>query len=307
MRPLSSIDARPVAGTDGATLVFWSPDGRSIGFVTGDTLKRLDLASGAAVTICKVPNLIGLFATWSPSGEILFATVSGVALYRVTTAGGDAAVFVKLDPSRDEIKIAFPSFLPDGKRYLYVARHRDGASSLMLGESGRDPRVVMPIESNAQYVEPGVLVFAKGGALVAQSFNASTGLLTGEPFAIAESVRFFMSTSVAQFSTSPNGSLVFQSHANRSRLAWLDRSGRELGTVGSPGDYLEVRIDPAGRSALASRTLPATGTYDVWSFDLERGTETRVTLDDAFTEIESITVPGGDAMVFTAARGPPAV
>jgi Tol biopolymer transport system component len=223
----------------------------------------------------------------------------------VSTAGGDAAVFVKPDPSLDEFRVAFPSFLPDGNRYLYLVRHHDGSSLLMLGESGRAPRVVMPIESNAQYVEPGMLVFARGGALVAQSFNPSTGKLAGEPVAIADSVRFFLSTSAADFSVSPTGSLVFQSHADRSRLAWLDRSGRELGTVGSPGNYLDVRIGLAGRTALASRRLPATGTYDIWSFDLDRGTETRVTLDDAFTEIEGISVPGGDAMVFAAARGGP--
>jgi Tol biopolymer transport system component len=127
--------------------------------------------------------------------------------------------------------------------------------------------------------------------------------VAGEPFAIAESVRFFLSTAAAQFSTSPNGALVFQSQANRSRLAWLDRSGREVGKVGSPGDYLDVRIAPGGHAALASRTLPATGTYDIWSFDLDRGTETRVTFDDAFTEIEGLIVPAGDAMIYVAARG----
>jgi hypothetical protein len=284
-------------------MVFWSPDARSIGFVTGDTLKRLELASGAAVTICKVPSRIGLYGTWSRSGEILFASIEGDALYRVSTAGGDAAVFVKPDPSRDEYKVTFPSFLPDGHRYLYLARRRDGSSFLMLGDSGRPPSVLMPIESNAQYVEPGWLVFARGGALVAQSFNASTGQVAGDPVAIAESVRFFLSTSAAAFSASPSGSIVFQSHVDRAHLAWLDRSGREVGTVGSPGNYLDVRIAAGGRGALASRTLPATGTYDIWSFDFDRGTETRVTLGDAFTEIEGIMVPGGHAMVFAATRG----
>ena len=302
MRRLSSIDARPVAGTDGATSVFWSPDSRSIGFFAGDMLKRLELTSGAAVPICKVPGRIGLYGTWSSTGGILFASVAGDAIYRVATAGGEAEAFVKPDASRDELRVSFPSFLPDGKRYLYVARHRDGASFLMLGEDGSAARVIMPTESNAQYVEPGMVVFAKGGGLFGQSFNASTGQVSGEPFAIAESVRFFLTTTAADFSTSPNGSLVFQSHADRSRLAWLDRSGRELGTVGSPGNYLDVRIDRTGRAALASRKLPATGTWDVWSFDLDRATETRVTLDDAFTEIEGITAPGGDTMVFVAAR-----
>jgi serine/threonine protein kinase len=303
IRPLSSIDGKPVPGTDGATAVFWSPDARSIGFVSGDTLKRLELASAVAVTICKVPNRIFRYGTWSPNGEILFSSVEGEGLYRVSTAGGDAAVVLQPDRARDEYRVSFPWFLPDGKRYLYLARHRDGKSFLMIGERGTPSRVVMPTESNAQYVEPGLLVFARGGALVGQSFNAATGQVAGEPFALAESVRFFLSTSVAQFSTSPNGSVVFQSHADRSRLAWLDRSGREVGTVGSSGDYLDVRIGPGGHPALASRTLPATGTYDIWSIDLDRGTETRETFDDTFTEIEGIVVPGGDAMIFAAARG----
>jgi Tol biopolymer transport system component len=173
----------------------------------------------------------------------------------------------------------------------------------MLGDRGGASREVMPTESNAQFVEPGTLVFARGGALVAQSFDPSTGKVAGEPSPVAASVRFFFTTSIADFSASPNGSLVFQTHADRSRLAWLDRSGRELGTVGSPGNYLDVRIAPDGRAAITSRALPATGAFDIWSIDLERGSETRLTLDDSLTEIEGIVVPAGDAMVFAAARG----
>jgi Tol biopolymer transport system component len=298
MRPLATIEAKPVTGTDGASVVFWSPDGGSIGFVSGDKMKRLELASGAAVTICSVPTGIGIYATWSRRGEILFATINGEAIYRVSTAGGEATALVKIDPSRDEVRVAFPSFLPDGNRYLYLLRHRDDTSVLMLAEPGSAPRTVVPIESNAQYVEPGTLVFARGGALVAQSFDASTGKVAGEPVAIAASVRFFLTTAAAHFSTSPNGSLVFQSQNDRSRLAWLNRSGLEVGTVGSPGTYLDVRLAPSGRTALASRTLPATGTFDIWSIDLDRGTETRVTLNDIATEIEGIVVPGGEAMFF---------
>jgi eukaryotic-like serine/threonine-protein kinase len=303
MRSLSSIDAKPVAGTENASVVFWSPDGQSIAFVAGDTLKRLELASGAAVTICKVPAQVGIYGTWSRSGEILFATIDGDAIYRVSTAGGEAAVFLKPDAASDEYKVSFPSFLPDGNRYLYLARHSDGGTVLKLGESGKDARVIMPIESNAQYVEPGILVFAKGGALVGQPFNVSTAQVGGEPFAIAERVRFFLSTSAAAFSASPNGALVFQSHDDRSRLAWIDRTGREVGTAGSPGKYLELSIARDGRTALASRTLPSTGTFDIWSLDLDRGTETRLTLDDAFTEIEGVMTPAGDTMIYAAARG----
>lgn len=303
MRALSSIEAEPVAGTENVNSVFWSPDGGSIALVVGDTLKRLELASGSAVTICKVPNQIGLSATWGRNGDILFATIEGGAIFRVHTSGGEAAVLVKPDTAKDEVRVAFPSFLPDGNHYLYLARYSTGSANLMLGEIGKDPRVIMPTESNAQFVEPGTLVFAKGGALVGQAFNPATAQVSGDPFTIAETVRFFLSTSAADFSVSPNGTVVFQSHDDRSRLAWIDRTGREVGTAGSPGKYLQLNITRDGRTALASRTLPSTGTFDIWSLDLDRGTETRLTLDDAFTEIEGALTPAGDAMIYAAARG----
>ena len=303
MRALSSIEAKPVAGTDNANSVFWSPDGRSIALVVGDTLKRLELASGTAVTICKVPIQIGLAATWGRNGDILFATIEGAAIFRVPTSGGEPAVLVNPDAAKDEVRVAFPSFLPDGNHYLYLARYSTGKANLMLGEIGKDARVIMPTESNAEFVEPGTLVFAKGGALVRQAFNPATAQVSGDPLAIAETVRFFLSTSAADFSVSPNGTVVFQSHDDRSRLAWIDRTGREVGTAGSPGKYLELSITRDGRTALASRTLPTTGTFDIWSLDLDRGTETRLTLDDAFTEIEGAMTPAGDAMIYAAAHG----
>ncbi len=174
----------------------------------------------------------------------------------------------------------------------------------MLGESGKDPRVIMPIESNAQYVDPGTLVFAKGGALVAQSFNASTGQLAGEPFAIAESVRFFL-RQLPPISPRRRTDRWCFSLMSIDR-GWHGSTGPGASSGPSARQGLSRRAHrPAGQAALASRTLPATGTFDIWSFDLDRGTETRVTLDDAFTEIEGITAPGGDAMVFAAARGTP--
>ena len=305
MRGLSSIESTPIAGTEGARSVFWSPDARAIAFFVGDTLKRLDLDSGAAVAICKVPSGGGVTGTWSREGQILFAAVGGDAIFRVSTAGGSAIVEVKPDPARDEVGVSFPFFLPDGRQYLYLAKHRDNSGALLIGEAGKAPRTVTGIESNAQYVEPGTLVFARGGALVGQPFDVESGRVSGEPIAIAESVRFFISTGLADFSTSPSGALVYQSHGNRQRLAWVDRAGRELGPVGSSGEYLSVRVTPPGRSALMSRTLPSTGAYDVWSLDFERGTETRLTLDDDVTEIEGVFSPDGASMFYSVARGGP--
>ena len=87
LRAIASIDASPVAGTDGATSVFWSPDGKSLAFFAGNRLKRVDLPGGAAVSVCEVAERIGLTGT-GPNGDILFGSVEGDAIMRVSLHGG---------------------------------------------------------------------------------------------------------------------------------------------------------------------------------------------------------------------------
>ena len=92
LRPVSALDARSVAGTEGARSVFWAPDGRSLAFFAGNKLKRVDVSGGAVVPVCDAPEGIGLFGTWGADGQILFASVEGAAIFRVSTAGGTAAL-----------------------------------------------------------------------------------------------------------------------------------------------------------------------------------------------------------------------
>ena len=304
-RKLASIDATPIAGTTGAASVFWSPDGRSIGFFGGGQLKRLDLASGAAVPLCPAPRAVGLTGTWSIDGRIVFATVEGQDMFSVSAAGGAVTTEFKADEANGEAKVAFPSFLPDGKRFLYMLRMRDGASWLMIREPGQPPRRVMPSDSNVAFAEPDHLVFARGGTLMGQAFDAVNAKIIGEPFAIAPAVRFFLSTGVAAFSASGQGSIVFQPLRDTSRAAWVDRTGDIVQDVGAPATHLDLWLAPSGREALVSRSLPATGTWDVWSLDLIRGTETRLTPDDALTEFGGALLPGGHEMIYSSPRGTP--
>jgi eukaryotic-like serine/threonine-protein kinase len=189
IRSLASLDARPLAGTEGATSLFWSPDGRSIGFFADGKLKRLNLSDGIAGTVCDVPTGIGLFGTWGADGQILFAPIEGQAIFRVSISGGTPVRTVQPDPSRSETRVLWPWFLPDGRRFLYVLQFRNTEARLMLAESGIPPREVMEVGSNVQYVDPGYLVFAREGTLMGQRFDAVSGAVTGEPFAMAESVK----------------------------------------------------------------------------------------------------------------------
>ena len=266
-RRFDSLDETPIAGTNGAGSVFWSPDGRSIGFFSGGQLKRLDLASGAAVPLCPVPQAIGLTGTWSEAGRILFASVEGKEMFSVSTAGGVATTEFKPDEAQGEARAVFPAFLPDGRRFLYLLRMMDGTGWLMIRSPGQAPRRVMAVDSNVAFVEPNHLVFARGGTLMGQGFDAVNAKTIGEPFAIAPAVRFFLTTGLAAFSASRHGSIVLQSLHDTSRLAWVDRTGHVVEDVGPPASQLDLWLAPSGREALLSRSLPATGTWDIWSLD----------------------------------------
>jgi hypothetical protein len=170
----------------------------------------------------------------------------------------------------------------------------------MLGEVGQPSREVLQAVSNVQYVEPGYLVFARESSLVGQRFDPSTGQVTGEPFSIADPVHYMFSTSATTFTTSRTGILAYQSHLEVGRLVWLDRTGRELGTIGEPTGYLRVRISPDGRSVLFSRQQPRLGTYDLWLLDIERNVEQRLTSDPT-SETPPVWLFGG-AVVFGGSR-----
>jgi Tol biopolymer transport system component len=279
VRPFSFLEPRPVPGTDGATSLFWAPDGRSIAFFVADKLKRVDLTGGAAVVICDVPQSIGLFGTWGADGDILFAAVSGQAIFRVSTTGGTPVAEIKPDPTRGEARTSWPWFLPDGRRFLYLDVHQDRTGWIMLGEHGKAGRPILQANSNAQYVEPGLLVYAREGTLVGQRFDVANGTVTREQISIAEPVRYFVTTAMATFSTSRNGVLVYQSHTDQSRLGWFDRSGADVGATGTHGRVQRVRLSPNARMVLFDRAQPRTGTYDLWSLNLADGAERRLTSD----------------------------
>ena len=303
VRPLSALEARPIAGTEGASALFWSPDGRLIGFFAGGKLKRVDLSGGAVVPICDVPGGGGM-GTWGRGGDILFSSIQSTAIYRVSSSGGEPAEVVRADPSRGEGRLLWPWFLPDGQRFLYLLRLGGNTGNLMLAEPGKPPRALMAMLSAVQYADPGYLVFSREGTLLGQRFDWKTGRLSGEPFAISEHVRYFLATCSAAFALSRSGTLVYQAQDDVRRLVWIDRTGREVGTVGPPGGYVRFSIAPDGRRVFFDRARPGIGTPDIWSIDLERGVETRIT-SEVGAELAPLGTRDGKRLIYSATRGTP--
>jgi Tol biopolymer transport system component len=302
LRSLAALEARPLAGTAGASSVFWSPDGKSIGFVADDKLQRISLAGSAPAPICDLSGATGVSANWGSSGDILFAPILGGAIYRVPASGGTPVVAVGADSSRGEWRAGWPWFLPDGQRFLFLLRRMDGRTSIMYSAPGSSPRELLDACSAIAFTEPDLLVYVQEGTLFGRHFDWRAGRLVGGPFPVADTVRYFQSTAAAGYATSAGGTLVYQSSADVMQLTWLDRTGRELGTLGSPGEYLDLCLSPDGGKLLLSRRLPRIGTYDVWSYDIARGTEVRLT-PGTNSDFGGRWLPGGRSIAFSTVEG----
>ena len=301
VRRLSTLVAEPVVGTDGATSLFWSPDGRSLGFFAGDTLKRIDHPGGTPVDVAVVPTGGGLSGSWG-DGQILFAAIHGGEIFSVSLSGHNRPVsVVKADPDRQERRLYWPSFLPDGKRFLYLAGRPDGTSDVRLFEPGTPTRSLFAGASNVEWVEPDFLVFGRDGALLAQRVDLAAGRLTGEPFAIADGVNYSYIPARTMFTSSRNGVVVYQSHLDVARLARIDAAGREVETIGSSAGYQYVRTARDRNQLIFARINPRLGTADIWLLD--RGREQKI-ISNPFPDVPGPWLPGRDAFVFSSGSPP---
>ncbi|MDQ2969755.1 MAG: protein kinase [Acidobacteriota bacterium] len=298
IRGLADLEARPLVGTEGANSIFWSPDGSSIGFFTPRGLARVGLSGGAPVPICDLVGGIGRSGSWGAGGQILFASVAGDGIYRVSADGGKPQPVIRADPAHGLGGVIWPSFLPDGQRFLYL-NFTPREMTLMLSRTGEPPRAIAPLRSRVEFLDPGYLVFAREGALLAQRFDLTAGRLTGPTIPIAPEVNYFQSTASAAFTASRSGTLAFHSSADELRLTWFDRTGRPLGPLGRSGKYLDVAIGPDGKRILFSRARKAIGTFDIWMLDVARGTETPVTTNPQTSEFGGVWLPDGKSIIYT--------
>ena len=300
VRSFESVTEQPLAGTEDAVAPFWSPDSRTLAFIAGGKLKRIDASGGPAVTICDaVSNLPG---SWGRDDTILFMPTFGSTLSRVSARGGTPTLVSGSESSPNET-VGAPFFLPDGTHYLYSAQAA-GQGRLYLSslESHTRTRLLDGV-LNAQYAE-GRLLFVRGTTLMVQRFDTRQLALEAEPEPVADQLRLGIGNApinAGAFSVSEAGVLVYQTRPRLSRLVWLDRLGNQTAVLGEPADYGDVFLSPDGTRASVSIADAGATQRHRWIFDVARGSRTRFTNDPA-EEWEGLWSFDSDRMAFNSSQ-----
>jgi Tol biopolymer transport system component len=321
VRELDTLQARVLPGTEGAWSPFWSPDSRYLAFADVRLLKKIDVLGGPPQTLCESPAVVGS-GTWNRDGVIVFGTRGAGAtafLRRVAATGGDPTPLTALDQPQGESFHAFPSFLPDGRHFLYFRQssslERQGfyVGSLDVAPAQQPLNRLVPATLGpAQVVRSSAgtarLLFLREATLTAQTFDPERLQLVGDATPIAE--RVGSAGSFGFFSASANDVLVYRTglatFTNFDQLTWLDRTGRPIGTIGEGRAYSAV----AGSIALApdaSRAVVGvspTPTADLWVVEFTRGTSSRFTFHEA-ADTHPVWSPDGRRIVFRSARQGP--
>jgi Tol biopolymer transport system component len=279
-----------------------------LGFFAGGKLKRIEAAGGPPQTLYSPFLLGGRGGTWNREGIILFAPSPISPLFRIPESGGQATVVTNLDETRHENSHRWPIFLPDGRHFLYFARSRQRENlAVFVGSlDSKEIKFLMNGNSNVLFApatsgEPeGYLLFEREGWLVARRLSFPTLRFEGDPIPIAQGVRASDPFTAAMFTVSETGVLAYGNAAKVGppQLAWFDRSGKQLGSMDSPGHCVDVRLSPDEKRVVLDIVNLEVGGREIWQADLARGVSTRLTLGDK-PEQNPAWSPDGDRIAFT--------
>ena len=313
-RSLDSLDTRPISGTEGEvasnSTLFWSPDGRSIGFYSDGSVRRISREGGVAEVVCKVSG-VGVGGTWNSAGDIVVgSTASG--LVRCPASGGEATPVSQggsnLDGTSARGLHMFPVFLHDGQRLLYLRVSRQDptgnglyVADLRLKPDQQSQTRILETGFSARYVvtESGEerILFVRNRGVWSVGFNSDRLTIEGDPVQLAASVFTFRDG--AAFDA--NGRVfVHRGGAPDYQLVWRNRVGAELGAIGEPGSYVGVALSPdATRIALTRENKLNRADQDLWLVDVARNTTARFT-SDPLPESSPAWSADGQSVIFAA-------
>jgi serine/threonine-protein kinase len=304
VRELNSLTARPLPGTSGAQGPFFSPDGQSVGYLTGapGDLRVVPIGGGPSVTVVR-DSALQWGADWATDGSIYFSNATS-QLARVPARGGRIEVLSHIDSASGVTEHDWPQALPGGKWALIQLWH-SSMSDAELGLADLANGTTTPILQGlyGRYVPTGHIIYATyTGSLLRVPIDLSSGKLTGAPVAIAEQVQVDAVSGAAQFSVSDNGVLAYMTGGGTgsAQVVWVDRTGKQTAVDSTwRGQFATSALAP-GDSRLAVTVFGAG--EQVFIKRLPGGPVSRLSFVGV-SNSRPTWVPGGRYLTFISALG----
>jgi Tol biopolymer transport system component len=279
LRPLDTLEARPIAGTEGAMSPFFSPDGGWIGFFGDGKLKKVPVNGGSVVTLANVLSPGG--ASWSSRGTLAFQWWSASVLQQLSQEGGTPQPLTQL--GKEDLFHRWPEFLPDGRAVLFASTPNsstwNNARIAVQPVGTGDRKHLAQGGTQPRYAATGHLLYAQGGTLMAAPFDAHRLAVRGAGVRAVEGVMQSTLSGAAQYTVSSTGTLVYLAgglRGSESRLAWVGRNGEEQLLPADPHTYQFPRLSPDGRRVAVSI---ADEESHIFVYDVPRDTFTRLTFE----------------------------
>lgn len=276
LRRLDEFAGRPLAGTEGASQPFFSPDGKWVGFFAQGSLKKVALAGGTPLIICKG---VGHGATWNADGTIVIGGNPYAGLKVVSASGGEARSLTKIDRAAGEVAHLWPKFLPDGEHILFTAWLGGGFNQtpIVLYSIKTGQRRQVALGSAPVYAPSGHLLYARDSTLLSARFDLHQ-TAAGAEIPILTGVSWAGLCGVSHYAVSRDGSLVFiAASPDEGRLLYRsDTRGKVQAIFHERREYYHPRLSPDGKRLAVS--VLSEGRYDIWIIDLTAGAARRLTV-----------------------------
>jgi len=306
LRPIDRFTAQPMAGTDGASDPFFSPDGQWVAFFADGKLKKVSIFGGSPQDVCNIPGYMR-GGWWTSDNFIWFGHLNSV-VYRVPAGGGTPVEATVMDSVKGEISHRFPQPLPDGKTVIFTVKYNNITSfddAVIAAENivTHERKILIRGGSFARYVPTGHIMYARGSSIYAVPFDPLAGEIKGTPLPVEEGGMLNPLSGDANYSVSNSGTLVYAPLGSFSgldaSLVWIDRHGSKVPLLDTSRAYADGNLSPDGQKL--AMTIRAAND-DIWVYQLNRGTLTRITFGGGNSDFPLWT-PDGKRVVYVSERG----